>query len=122
MELLDVTMRLGLPPLDDSKLRAHISLQSGLLGEVVPLRLSLTEKPGFGPATGSKILKRRPVSKHENTRIIKGGEQGEYPARRNDDFAQGSIGLVQGIDHGREPNVKVLPLHTLGNIIKQEQS
>ena len=61
MELLDVTMRLGLPPLDDSKLRAHISSQPGLLGEAVSFRLLLTEELGFVPATSNDTLKRRPV-------------------------------------------------------------
>ena len=71
MELLHVPTRLGLPLLDDSKLRAHITSQSGLLGEAVPLRLSLMKKPRFVPAMGNKTLKRRPISKirkHKDTK------------------------------------------------------
>ena len=63
MDLLRVLTRLGFPLLGVSKLGAHISTQSGLLGEVVPFHLLLMEEPGLLPATSSKGLKRRPVSK-----------------------------------------------------------
>ena len=63
MELLHVPTRLGLLLLDDSKLRAHITSLSGLLGEAVPLRFLLLKKPGFVPATGNKTLKIRQISK-----------------------------------------------------------
>ena len=31
-------------------------------------------------------------------------------------------GLLQGIQHGRNPDVKTLPLHALGMIIEREKS
>ena len=71
MELLHVPTCLGLPLLDDSKLRAHIASQPSLLGEAVPLCLLLVKKPGFVPAMGNKTLKRRPISKirkHKDTK------------------------------------------------------
>ena len=70
MDLLRVLTRLGLPLLGSSKLRAHISSQSGLLDKVVPFRLLLMEELGFVSATSNETLKRRPVSKiqkHKNT-------------------------------------------------------
>ena len=62
MELLHIPTRIGLPLLGGSKLHAHVSSQPGLLGEAVPLRLLLTEEPGFIPATSNNALKRGPVS------------------------------------------------------------
>ena len=70
MDLLCVPTHLGFPLPGGSKLRAHVSSQSGLLGEVVPLCLLLMEEPGFVPATSNETLKTRPVSKirkHKNT-------------------------------------------------------
>ena len=70
MDLLRVPTHLGFPLLGDSKLGAHISAQLGLLGEVVPFRLLLTEELGFPPATSNKGLKRRPIykiRKYKNT-------------------------------------------------------
>ena len=63
MDLLHVPTRLGFPLLGGSELGAHISMQSGLLSEVVPFHLLLTEEPGFLPAKSNEGLKRRPVSK-----------------------------------------------------------
>ena len=45
--LLDQGSQLGHPLLGDSKLGAHIPVQPGLLDEVVPFHLLLTEEPGF---------------------------------------------------------------------------
>ena len=59
MDLLRVLTRLGFPLLGVSKLGAHISTQSGLLGEVVPFHLLLVEEPGFLPATSDKGLKKK---------------------------------------------------------------
>ena len=63
MDLLHVLTHLGFPLLGGSKLFAHISAQSGLLGEAIPFRLLLMEEPGFLPATSNEGPKRRPVSK-----------------------------------------------------------
>ena len=63
MDLLCVPTRLGFPLLGGSKLGAHISVQSGLLGEAVPFHLLLIEEPGFLLVTSNEGLKRRPVSK-----------------------------------------------------------
>ena len=46
-----------------SKLGAHISVQPGLLSEVVPFHLLLMEELGFLLAMSNEGLKRRPVSK-----------------------------------------------------------
>ena len=67
MSLLHVPMRLGLPLLGGSKLRAHISSQPGLLGKAVPFRLLLTKEPGLVPATSNNILKRGPESEDMKT-------------------------------------------------------
>ena len=67
MDLLHVLARLGFPLLGGSKLGAHISAQSGLLDEAVPFHLLLVEELGFLLATSDKGLKRRSMSKHENT-------------------------------------------------------
>ena len=56
-------MCLGFPLLGGSKLGAHIPVQLGLLGEVVPFHLLLMEELGFLPAMSNEGLKRRPVSK-----------------------------------------------------------
>ena len=63
MDLLYVPTRLGFPLLGGSKLGAHISAQTSLLGEVVPFHLLLMEEPELLPAMSTEGLKRRPVSK-----------------------------------------------------------
>ena len=67
MDLLRVPTRLGLSLLGDSKLRAHISSQSGLLGKAIPFRLLLVEEPGLVPTMSNEALKRRPASKNTKT-------------------------------------------------------
>ena len=42
----------------------------------------------------------------------------KYLGSRNNDFTQGSFGLLQGIQHGQNPDVKTLPLHALGMIVE----
>ena len=59
MDLLCIPTRLGFPLLGGGELGTQISTQPSLLGEAVPLRLPLAEKPGFVPATGNKTLKTR---------------------------------------------------------------
>ena len=61
MDLLRVPTRLGLMLLGGSKLRAHISLQPGLLDKVIPFRLLFMEELGFAPTANNNDLKRRPV-------------------------------------------------------------
>ena len=71
MGLLYVLMRLGLLLLGGSKLRAHISSQTGLLGKAIPFHLLFTEELGFAPTASNNDLKRRPVSKtrkHKDTK------------------------------------------------------
>ena len=63
MDLLRVPTCLGFPLLGGSKLGAHISMQPGLLGEVVTFHLLLAEETGLLPATSNEGLKRRPVLK-----------------------------------------------------------
>ena len=61
--LLDQGSQLDHSLLGGSKLGAHISAQSGFLGEAVPFHLLLMEEPGFLPATSDKGLKRISMSK-----------------------------------------------------------
>ena len=63
MDLLRVPTRLGFLLLGGSKLGAHISTQSGLLGEAVPFHLLLMKEPSLLLAMSNEGLKRRPVSK-----------------------------------------------------------
>ena len=97
MDLLRVPTRLGFPLLGDSKLDAHISLQSGLLGEAVPFHLLLMEEPGLLLATSNEGLKRRPVSKIQKnmkTRRKRDERLNGYPAIGNDDVAKDDLGLI----------------------------
>ena len=43
---------------------------------------------------------------------------GEYPSRGNANVMQGTPGMVQGFQHGRDPHVEALLLHALGGVIK----
>ena len=68
MDLLRVPMRLGLPLLGGSKLRARISSQLGLLGKAVPFRLLLMEEPRLVLAMSNNTLKKKTgIKKHKNT-------------------------------------------------------
>jgi len=42
---------------------------------------------------------------------------GKYPARGNDNVTQGTPGMVQGFQHGRDPHVEALPLHPLCGVV-----
>ena len=42
----------------------------------------------------------------------------QYPARGNNNIAQCARGMVQGLEHGRDPYVEALPLHALCGIVK----
>ena len=112
MDLLRVPTRLGFPLLGDSKLDAHISLQSGLLGEAVPFHLLLVEEPRFVPSMSNEGLKRRPVSKNTKTQkyVKKQESEGEDQADTR------PVGMM--MSH----NVMILPLHALGSIVEREES
>ena len=123
--LLRILTRLGLPLLGGSKLCGHVYSQPGLLREAIPLRFLLVEESGFILATSNKNLKRKKTG-IRNAKTQKHAEKeeksSEYLGSRNDNFTQGSSGLVQGLQHGRNSDVKTLPLHALRMIIEREQS
>ena len=122
MDLLRAPTCLGFPLLGGSKLGTHISMQLGLLGEVVPFHLLLVEELGFLLATSNEGLKRRPVSKiHEERRKCE-GRSSRYLASGNDDITQDAPGLVQDIHHRRDPFVETPPLYALGSIVEREES
>ena len=126
MNLLCIPTRLGLPLLGGSKLRGHICSQPGLFTKAVPLHLLLTEETGFIPATSSDNLQKETnIRSSKNTKTYEErrkqrGRSSRYPGRGNKDLAQDFSGLVQSLHHARDPEVKALPLHALGMIVKRE--
>ena len=61
------------------------------------------------------------IQKIEKRKIKARSKMKQYPARGNNDVAQRSHGVVQGLEHGRDPYVEALPLHALGGGIKGEE-
>ena len=94
-----------------------------LIDEAVPVLLMFVKEPGFLATASNKRLKK---DGGQNTKIEeeRGGRESrlsEYLAGGNDDASQGTPGLVQSFQHGRDPLVETLPLHALGGIVEGEE-
>ena len=81
------------------------------------------KEPRFLSAASNKRLKKDggQKTKIDEERRERKARLSEYLAGGNDDISQGSPGLVQCFQHGRDPLVETLPLHALGGIIKGEE-
>jgi len=99
-------------------------VQPCLLDEAVLVFLLLTKEPRLSPATSDKGLK---GDNGQNTKNIqrkkKRREAGssKYSVERNDNIAQGTSGVIQGLKHGRDPHIEALPLHALCGIVESEE-
>ena len=82
-------MSFGFLLLGGAELGAQISMQLGLLGEVVPFHLLLMEELGFLPATSNEGLKRRlgsKIQKYVKTRREQDERSSGYLAIGNDNI------------------------------------
>ena len=97
-------------------------MQPCLIDEVIPLFLVFMMEPGFLPAASGKRLKKTGGQKMkvDEERRNREARPSKYLAGRNDDVSKGTMGMVQSIQHGRDPIVKTLLVHALGAIVEGE--
>ena len=97
-------------------------MQPRLIDEVVPLFLVFTKESGFLSAMSGKRLKKTGGQKIkvDEERRNREARPSKYLASKNDDISKGALGMVQSIQHGRDPIIETLPLHALGAIIEGE--
>ena len=98
-------------------------MQLSLIDEVVPLFLVFTKDLGFLPAASNKRLKKTGGQKInvDEERRNREARPSKYLADGNDDVSKGALGMVQSIQHHRDPIVETLPLHGLGVIVEGEE-
>ena len=81
------------------------------------------KEPGFLPAVSNKRLKKdgEQKTKLDEERRDREARPSEYLASGNDDVSKGAPGMVQSIQHDRDPIVETLPLYALGAIVEGEE-
>ena len=97
-------------------------MQPCLIDKAVPLFLVFTKEPGFLPAASVKRLKKigGQKIKVDEERRNREARPSKYLIGRNDDVLKGAPGMLQSIQHGRDPIVETLPLHAHDAIIEGE--
>ena len=81
------------------------------------------KEPRLPLATSDEVLKGDDDQDTKIYRERKGREAGssKYPVEGNDNIAQGTPGMVQGFQHGRDPHVEALVLHALSGIVEGKE-
>ena len=97
-------------------------MQPCLIDKVVPLLLVFMKELGFLPVASGKRLKKigGQKMKVDEERRNREARPSKYLADGNDDVSKGAPGMVQSIQHGRDPIAKALPIHALGVVVKGE--